>query len=85
MPASCNIAYAAIIVVLILISFHFVRAHKSKRKDKFLGPIVYNPCFIDPLGTGRLTCKGYTSGSMPSVETDQDGEWLCPGLLGVPI
>jgi hypothetical protein len=73
------IAVAAVAVLA------FIMWKKRKAaKSGFLAAIRYRPAFIDPLGTGRETTRGYTTGVMPSIETDEEGGWLCPGLLGVP-
>jgi hypothetical protein len=74
----------AIVVVLIVVAMVAVRSSRRKAGEGFLAAMVYNPCFIDPLGTSRYTCKGYTSGVPPSIETEQEGGWLCPGAIGVP-
>ncbi|MDE2097448.1 MAG: hypothetical protein KGL39_09405 [Patescibacteria group bacterium] len=55
---------------------------RATYKSRFLGPIQYNPLFLDPLGN-RIMSKGYSSGSMPSVEEGSDGGALCCGLIGV--
>lgn len=77
-----NIALAAVVVLVIVAAamLHW----RKKNREGFLAAMVYNPCFIDPLGTSRYTCKGYTSGVPPSIETEQEGGWLCPGAIGVP-
>jgi hypothetical protein len=73
------VALVVAVVVVIIASICY-----RSRREKFLTAIAYNPCFIDPLGSTRYTCKGYTSGYMPSIETEAEGGWLCPGLIGVP-
>lgn len=54
-----------------------------RKSETFLEPMAYYPCFIDPLAH-HATCPGYTTGTMPSIEVDQEGGWLCPGMIGVP-
>ncbi len=60
----------------------------QSRREKFLEPMFYNPsCRADFLNDNQLrtSCRGYTSGISPSIDGQREGDWLCPGLLGVPI
>jgi hypothetical protein len=81
-------ALAALITLLIIVVFCLGRDSYGGAcgapKEGFgpLDAMVYRPCFIDPYGSGREKCKGYTSGLMPSIDVEQEGGWLCPGLLG---
>lgn len=79
MSKATILAAATAVLIIVLIA-----AFRNGKREKFLGAISYNPCFIDPLGASRYTCKGYTSGLMPSLETEPEGGWLCPGAIGVP-
>jgi hypothetical protein len=57
---------------------------RDPRREEFLAAMAYHPCTLDPLGRGRKGL-GVTTGMPPSIETDEMGGWLCPGLLGVPV
>jgi hypothetical protein len=64
---------------------HATRVGSPERFWTPLSPMIYRPCFIDPYGSGRESCNGYTSGLMPSIDVEQEGGWLCPGLLGTVV
>lgn len=85
---SRRIIIAVIAVCAVLAIVVYAKRHSSsgspRSGEHFLPAIAYNPCFMDPLGSSRYTCKGYTSGMMPSIEAGPDGGGLCPGLLGIP-
>ncbi len=74
---------AAIAAAVLVLAAVYVR-NRRKKKAGFLGAMIYQPCNVDPLGRGRANCPGYTSGVPPSIDTEEEGGWLCPGLLGVP-
>ena len=80
---SRRIIIAAIVACVVLVIIVYAKRHSSSG-ERFLPAIAYNPCFMDPLGSSRYTCKGYTSGMMPSIEAGPDGGGLCAGLLGIP-
>jgi hypothetical protein len=73
----------ALIAVAIVLIIWVAKKYGKSSNEGFLSAIQYSPCYIDPLGD-RSNCKGYTTGLMPSIETETAGGWLCPGLLGVP-
>lgn len=77
-------AWLSLAAVAAAALFILLYRRRQKAKSPFLGAMIYQPCNVDPLGRGRATCTGYTSGVPPSIDTEEEGGWMCPGMLGVP-
>ena len=90
-----NLVVAALALIIILIvCFMCVQLFKARRpagacdgaSEQFTGWTQYRPsCSGEWLADRRGSCKGLTTGDMPSIEDDIPISWApCGGTLGVP-
>ncbi len=77
--------YIAAAVALVVVAAGCAARRRRASKSGFLPAMRYRPLFIDPLGEGRNNSRGYTTGMMPSFDTEAEGSWMCGGMLGVPV
>jgi hypothetical protein len=86
-----GLALAALVLVLVLIVCYMcVHLFKLRQPDAcgegFTSWVEYKPaCGALWVGGRRGSCKGLTTGLMPSIESDPPISWApCCGSLGVP-
>lgn len=83
----CAVEVAVVIVVILLLVFLWRVSHKKGTREGFsvLAEFPYHPCMFYPHDDARrATCMGYTSGAMPSIDTELEGDFLSCGAIGVP-
>lgn len=89
-----GLAIAAITLIIVLIVCYMcVQLSKARRPPRkcepshetFRGWTQYQPACSGVWLPGRGSCRGLTTGDMPSIETDIPISWQpCCGSLGVP-
>ena len=87
------IVASLVLIIVLIICYMCVQLFKARRpqgkcptREQFTQWGQYRPtCSAQWLGQRRGSCKGLTTGSMPSIEDDLPISWApCSGALGVP-